>query len=227
LPSPTGAPAADFEAELARHATRTAELEAGISERDARLAAHELGIGELRAKVSKLSGSDDEDVGRQISALESMLSERAAELSRALRDLKESERIGRELVRELESARRERAAGNGAQATASSELPELGELKTKLDRLAALNAEREADLLAARWTIEKLEARIEEPQAIEPSAGGAKVGEAPQVAAADHETVQASDSQRDELERRLDSARAELQRQAALIDQLRAQALLE
>ena len=78
----------------------------------------------------------------------------------------------------------------------------------KLDRLAALNAEREADLTAARWTIDKLEARLadfnEQPSERQPLVDSSR-----------------NDNLRHDLERQLHSAQAELQRQAALIDQLR------
>ena len=119
--------------------------------------------------MSKFSDSDDEDVARQISGLERMLGERGGELTRALSDLKESEHIGRELVRELEAIRLAPSASPAegrrpptGPSGSAADSTELAELRTKLDRLAALNAEREADLTAARWTIDKLEARIAE-----------------------------------------------------------------
>jgi chromosome segregation ATPase len=202
-PATTGVQSAEFEAELARHATRTSELESTLIERDARLVELDRTVGELRAKLTELSRGDEEDATRQIDALERMLSERGAELTRTLGELKESERIGRELVRELEAMQSAPVASGEPQTSA-----ELARLRAKLERLAALNAEREADLTAARWTIEKLEANIAD-------LGSEPFGREPVV------DPTRGDAMRHELERQLSLAQAELQRQAALIDQLR------
>jgi hypothetical protein len=70
-----------------------------------------------------------------------------------------------------------------------------GELSAKLDALAALNAQREADLASARWAIEKLEGELEERRSGDPEAGA--------------------------LANQLSEAHAALQRQAVLLEQAR------
>jgi len=184
--SPAGTQAQQL---LAERDGRIAELERTLGEREVQAA-------ELRARVTELARSDDDDHAREVSGLEAQLAERGLRLRELERELREAERIGRELVRELESARQtsEPAEISPAPAQAQEDpRPPPSELIEKLDRLAALNAAREADLAAARWTIEQLESRLDEV----PEAGA------------------------NDLQRSLASAHAELQRQATLIEELK------
>jgi SAM-dependent methyltransferase len=101
----------------------------------------------------------EDQASSDISAFEAQLLARAAEIQRLERELREAERIGRELISGLENAS---AAPLLDDAEPTAERPEA--LVTKLNTLAAQSAELEADLTAARWTIDQLVARVEELQ---------------------------------------------------------------
>jgi SAM-dependent methyltransferase len=107
------APDPGLDAELEGLRDQTKSLEARLAEQTERVAA-------LTRAADAPPEADD------VSRLEAVLRERGAELRRAERRVTETERVGRELLDELE-------------------------------RLAELNAEREADLQVARWSLEKLE----------------------------------------------------------------------
>jgi flagellar biosynthesis chaperone FliJ len=131
------------------------------------------------ARIAELTEPED---GSECQALESVLRERGARVRLLEAELREAERLGRELVLELEDSRQ-----------GVAEAPD--QLREKLDRLADDSARREADLAAARWSIEELEGRL-----------------------AEHDNAR---EQHRELERALEQARGRLQEQAALIAQLR------
>jgi hypothetical protein len=158
-----------FSAEIDTRRGEVLELRQTLADRDARIA-------ELMT---------EEDDGDELAALEAQLRERGVELRRREKELAEAERLGRELLLELETARQ---SPGGA---------DTSELTAKLDRLADVNAQREADLAAARWSIEALESRLLDAEGAD---------------------------QRQELERALDQAKTRLQEQAVLIEQLRASA---
>jgi hypothetical protein len=107
------------------------------------------------------------------------------------------------------------------------------ELERKLDRLAELNAQREADLVAARWTIEELELNLGSVAASDDRVSGRRPSRGlpdtdPSGGLADPRKTTAIqgtstlDPVRAELERRLASAEAALQRQSVLLEQLKA-----
>jgi hypothetical protein len=137
---------------------RAAELELRASKAEEQ-------ITELGNKVAELTRTDDDGTTNEVFRLEAQLAERGGEVRRLERELREAERVGKELVREL----------SALSATAAPEPPPapsdpsqtLADLRLKLDALAALNAEREADLTAARWAIQALEARLEESAGFE------------------------------------------------------------
>jgi chromosome segregation ATPase len=140
-------------------------------------------IADRDSRIASMSEREDSS---ELEALEAQLRERGLAVRKLEADLREAERLGRELVVELETLREAPGAG-------SNGLPPNG-LQEKLDRLAELNAQREADLAAARWSIEAMEARLVDSE---------------------------GSDERQELERALDQARARLQEQAVLIEQLR------
>jgi flagellar biosynthesis chaperone FliJ len=131
------------------------ERDALVAERDgirAELEARRRELLELRqmladrdARIAALIQVDEEDA--ELQALESLLRERGARIRTLEAELREVERFGRQLVLELETAREE-----------APDAP--AELRSKLDRLADENARREADLAAARWSVEELESRL-------------------------------------------------------------------
>jgi hypothetical protein len=168
----------------------------------------------LRAQLAELLRSAEEGAGGEIAVLEAQLAERGAEVRRLERDLREAERVGRELVREL-GARPESVVTPQPEpeAPAPEPNPEIEDLRRKLDALAALNVEREADLAAARWAVEALEARLRDLQELRGSAADLAAG--------------LRNGARDEPNRPYpaeltpEEAQADLQRRAVLIEQLR------
>src|SRR5690606_30199440 len=94
-----------------------------------------------------------EDARRDIERLEAQLAERGrrvAELEEALRKL---ERYGRTLVAELTNLRATHPPGEDHEQRAR-------ELEAQVERLAAANATREADLVAAEWVIAELRDKL-------------------------------------------------------------------
>jgi len=147
------------------------------TERDAELQAAD------QARASKLVELEgiEEQASRDLAALEEQLQQRAEEIRRLEQELREAARISQELVHELEN-RPERAQADP-------------ELTAKLDALAAVNAEREGDLAAARYRVKQLEIELEEAH-------------------------QAS-ARVTELEASLAEARSQAQQQATLLEQHR------
>jgi SAM-dependent methyltransferase len=118
------------------------ELEARLAERDARLAeleaaatAHAVRVAERDRRLADLESAGTNDDGAELDALERQLVERGHELRRLERAVLETERVGRELLEELERAR---TGGDH-------------ELSRKLDFLSDRLAASEADRLALKW----------------------------------------------------------------------------
>jgi DNA repair ATPase RecN len=130
--------------------------------------------------MAELEGIE-EQASRDLATLEDQLQQRAEEIRRLERELREAERISHELVRELED--------RPARAQADPDLA------SRLDGLAAINAEREGDLAAARYRVRQLEVELEE--------------------------ARDASSRLAELEAALDEARSQVQRQATLLAQHR------
>jgi hypothetical protein len=98
---------------------------------------------ELRSTNKELSSANES--GAELGELEAQLVERGKEVARLTRELEQTERFGRQLIVQLEESK---AVRNG-------ENPQ-----RDLERLARRNAELEADLEAARWTISSLGAGV-------------------------------------------------------------------
>lgn len=139
-----------------REAAELAEQNRELSERIARLeadgrAAHERfehqaaeltserqKLGEAEAVLTRLKA--DDETPKELAALEATLRERGEHI-RSLQDqLREAERVGRELLREV-------GRGPGAGASAS-------------EQLAAENARLTANLEALSWSVQELEGRL-------------------------------------------------------------------
>lgn len=192
----------NLQAELEQRAVRTAELEQDV-------AALRVDLEHRDRRIEELAGVENVEASEDIDALERQLGERGNEIQRLQHDLAEAERIGRELIRELEDLRAGLplvsavAGANGGTAPSPGGVPAAGtpsdddqgeaDTQRRLDHLSRLNAEREADLAAARWTIQELEGKL----------------------------ARGASGRVDELEEELGHARAELNRQAALLSQLR------
>jgi chromosome segregation ATPase len=161
------------EAELSAKA-----LEARLDERSARVVALETDLAsalsqagaaaEARAKVAALTAelaavraraTEDADAQAvaaatvaEISALEAALVERGRVITSLTRDLREAERVGKDLVEELE------AGGWGALGDPGAAPGD--DLRARLDALATSAARSEADLQAASWRITQLEREL-------------------------------------------------------------------
>lgn len=163
------------------------ELDAVLAERETAkegAAALQRSLAERDAQLAELSEAEAD--GAEVAGLEQQLRERGAEIRKLEGELRGAEVLGRELLRELEAAHERSAETAG---------PARPDLRQRLDELAELNARREADLTAARWSIEALEARLTEAE------GSAERGR--------------------ELAQALQQAEARVQEQATLIEQLR------
>ncbi len=178
--------AARLEKELGRGKHRITELEGLLETRSKKLEA------ELSALTDAGELGDEDPNAEEIARLEALLVSRADEIQMLEQQLRAAERIGKELVLEVEELRAPTSDDSPASEPASPD----ADLDTKIEHLARVNAEREADLEAARWSIEELETRL---------ANAAEAGVA----------------------RELDQARAEVQRQAVLIEQLEGRATSE
>jgi hypothetical protein len=135
---------------------RAHELEQRLGEQQARVAkvVEELAAREAGSELAELERQSAEELGR----LEQQLAERGQRIQELERQLADAQRLGRELVAEL---------GEHKPSPAAVEA-----LKAEFDSLAALNAEREADLEAARWSIQSLEFELGRGPAAEASPTG-------------------------------------------------------
>jgi hypothetical protein len=117
----------------------------------------ELAASEKRANAR--AEAPDEETQQELSALSALLKERAQEVSRLSDDLHKTERFGRQLIVELNELK-----------TASEGQSQ----KQDLLRLAQRNAELEADLEAARWSISSLEGIVAEEKLLSAGATAAR-----------------------------------------------------
>jgi SAM-dependent methyltransferase len=159
-------PARDFNGELttlrAELARRDTELESKaqevvrmtqeIARFTQELAQKNQLLAERDALLLEIAGRAEQDSKPELETFEGQLHERGAEIRRLERELRTAERLGRELVREFERRRIE--AGP--------------EKQSELERALA---EREANLVAAEWTIDALAVRLEHGQAAMPTFG--------------------------------------------------------
>ena len=122
-----------LEQQLAAAATGSADLTKKLAAKDAEL-----------QKLGQVAAPSDEE---EISRLEAALRERGERVRQLEADVRESERVGRELLREL-AKRRDPGPPPARPGPAAS------------DPLVSQNARLIADLEAAGWTIQELEERL-------------------------------------------------------------------
>jgi hypothetical protein len=171
-----------LESQLAARETDASELRAQLAERERGRAEYEReraeqehGRAELSRRLTEaeqrlaaLAETQDAMAPDDVGELETQLVARASEVRRLERDLREAERIGRELVEQLELRRLAPDAAPVAAAppvdlpAAEAPVVDAPELVAKLNLLAERNAEQAADLLATRWRVAELEARLEQ-----------------------------------------------------------------
>jgi hypothetical protein len=170
----------------------------------------------------------------ETAALEAQLRERARVIASMEKELARREQLVRELVASLDEARE---LGGAAFApppapTSSFDVEELGRLRRKLDELALEIARREGELVAQAWRIEELEAKQPAGEVRSPTEDASKdsakdlerelgrvrdeLDALRQALTQEHAARVAAESG-EELTR----ARAELARQAALLEQIR------
>jgi SAM-dependent methyltransferase len=153
--------ASDLARSLSTVEKRASELDTRLAAQDARLAEVSAALATEKRKAAERT--DDrgavDAAAADLASLESALRERGRVITALQRDLRESERVGRELLGELTSL-----GGNG---TAS---PAAEELRARLDTLAQSAARGEADLQAASWKIAQLERELTDARSGAPAA---------------------------------------------------------
>jgi chromosome segregation ATPase len=186
----------------------------------------------LRANAAELEQRaatpvEDEDAAIEVEELEERLRERGHVIAALQRDLREAERVGRELVGELEAARSfvaepaDAAEAPAREPTVPASL--VLDLTTRLDALAQSAANTEADLVAARWRVAQLEREADHARTAatrerdERERTHAEALAAAATSRADLERALAD--ARDELARAGDASDAALQEQSALLHQ--------
>lgn len=165
--------AADERRAAAEH--RATELERREAKLAQRAEALEKRVAELeaqaKARAADLNAQSEtavEAVAADLAAAEATLRERGHVITALQRDLRESERLGKELIEELEALRSGSDAADAREAVeppaVSADAQLAHELRTRLDALAGRSAKSEADLQAASWRIAQLERQLEEAQ---------------------------------------------------------------
>jgi SAM-dependent methyltransferase len=152
---PRDAKLREAEAALASRDTKLREVETKVFARDAELAAlrqelenknqqlkqQDASLAELKAKLKQgPSAEEAATAAADLQALERTLAERGEHVRKLERDLREAERVGKELVRQLPGTNPDSAAEARRKAAES-------ELAQKL-------AKSQADLIATRWALE-------------------------------------------------------------------------
>jgi chromosome segregation ATPase len=123
---------------------------------EAQIAALEADVRDARARVAESAEARAivDAAAAEVTALEAALLDRGHRIAALTRDLHESERVGRELLAELE----DRAAPRVEPTIASGSTGP--DLRGRLDALAVTAARSEADLQAAAWRIAQLEREL-------------------------------------------------------------------
>jgi chromosome segregation ATPase len=212
---------AEAERSASAHALRAAPLEEEVSALRVALADARAELEEVRAaQRSEVSHEAAfEEHARELADVEARLRERARAIVALEGELRRRERIVQQLLHDLE-LRAEPRGQPGPPSEAHE--AEIAELRQKLDALAAFAARREGELEAARWRIAELEHRAAAVQAgSERDAPAGNPATFEEIDALRQALAQEHAARvRAESGEELSQARAELQRQAALIEQL-------
>jgi hypothetical protein len=137
------------------------EREARLADQGARVAALEADAAGRSSSAARTAEEAAEAAALEIASLEAALRERGHVITALTRDLRESERVGKELVGELDAHRGWGANGSPGHDGGYPQPPG-DDLRSRLDALAAGAARSEADLQAATWRIAQLERELEE-----------------------------------------------------------------
>ncbi len=132
---------------------------------------------ELRLRIAKTE-RDDGDAARAIdsdlSSAETLLRERGRKIAELEAELRESRRIGRELLDELETLRTEAPDAASPEAGNRENQQLIEDLRARLDALAFRSAKTEADHQSSVWKIAQLERELSEAQASSAKAAQAR-----------------------------------------------------
>ena len=141
---------------------RIARLEGDLAARGVEAGAAAAELSAARAAVAKAEAEKtaalESSIGDEINDYEAALRQRGQVVASLERALAESERIGRELLAELEA--------RGTLGLDDVDSP--ADLRTRLDALATRAAHAEADLQASSWKIAKLERELADATGREP-----------------------------------------------------------
>jgi SAM-dependent methyltransferase len=125
---------------------RDAELVAlrqELENKNQQLRANEAELGELQEKLKHgVSTEDASGAANDLSALEAALAERGELVRKLERELREAERVGKDLLRQL--------PGNSPDSAAAETRPKTADAEALAQKLA----KSQADLIATRWALE-------------------------------------------------------------------------
>ena len=137
----------------------------------------------LKRRIDEIATENEGEIGPEVSHLEAALRDRGHRIAQLERDLRESERIGRELIQEVEALRAQAGVGGGSgsnqgagggsqgaptnntnnRAQASGVDPMTASaFQHRIDMLAADAAQKQAELLSSTWRIQALERELSE-----------------------------------------------------------------
>jgi SAM-dependent methyltransferase len=136
-----------LEKALAEQVTVRQDIEKRTVQHLAAKDALEKRLAEREADLQRLTAVSTGDTPDDVAVLEAALKDRGEKIRKVESDLREAERVGKELVREL-----------AARAPARADAPWHPPAESRL--LSTENARLKADLEAAGWTIQELEGRL-------------------------------------------------------------------
>lgn len=153
----------ELEQKLREREQALEQLEARLAEATTRLERAEAEVSQLKSQLEasahakkepQVDPLEAEVASAELRALEQQLKERAQETERLNEQLRVADKVGQELLSELETLKQ---AAAGARSPA-----ELDELRERLRRAEETEARRVADLTAAQWTIEQLRSQLQD-----------------------------------------------------------------
>jgi hypothetical protein len=135
----TRAKLSELEAALAARDTVLSALRQELEHKNQQLKSQESSLKELQQKLTQAPSAEElSSAATDLAALEKALSERGEHVRKLERDLREAERIGKELLRQAQAQRAELEAPS----------------KAVENELAQKLAKSQADLIATRWALE-------------------------------------------------------------------------
>lgn len=182
--------AKDSDAKCAATAKRVEELEAQLAAAQAAREAAEASAAELASKAKAAPREQElvEAHAAEVEELEAALRASGLRVAELGRELREAERVGRELLFELEAARLLPAQGapaapapanggaSGTRGSSSGPNPPSAAASAALEELAERAARAEADLMASSWKVSQLERTLAQRAAEAAQPADARLG---------------------------------------------------